>query len=575
MQANNETPDNNTNSKVTVTKDIQERLWLDSNLTKFDDVLRENYDKSIEDFSEAIIGYLCTLTEAMRGAFFVRNTKKNCLEFRGGYACTEKSMGKTSFDIGESVVGQVAKSYRSSFLKDIPLQNVYVNSSSGQLSARSMAVIPLIFNEEVYGVLEFVYLHNLDEKYLDLLNRLGRSAAAMLQSIQNNIKTKKLLHESLLQAERLRAAEEEMRQNNEELVATQEEMQRKSKELEYLLQESKAKGQEMREVKEKLEKEQKKLRQEQANFNRMTSAVPGMIFQYQVFPNGTHQLPYTSSGIADIFGENLHDFEDIEVFKNLIHPDDLPSFEESMAEAVETFSLWQWEGRINLQGGAVKWVAGSARPEMLDDKSVLFSGIFTDITTMKEKETFIQTINERFELINKGSAQGIWDMDIPENEILNQETPVWWSGQCSTLLGYQESALAERLGSLYDRVHPTSRGLFFEHFHHHLRNYKSVKPFEKAFRFRTNNNRYRWFLLRGTIQRNSTGKPLRMAGALVDITRYKTLEKKLDKYKIREKKMLAKIGEQEGRNKTVKTLETVNAELVQQGPFNGGHNGKK
>ncbi len=561
MQANNENPENNTNSKVTVTKDIQERLWLDSNLTKFDDVLRENYDKSIEDFSEAIIGYLCTLTEAMRGAFFVRNTKKNCLEFRGGYACTEKSMGKASFDIGESVVGQVAKSHRSSFLKDIPLQNVYLNSSAGQLSARSMAVIPLIFNEDVYGVLEFVYLHNLDEKYLDLLNRLGRSAAAMLQSIQNNIKTKKLLHESLLQAERLRAAEEEMRQNNEELVATQEEMQRKSKELEYLLQESKAKGKEMHEVKEKLEKEQE-------NFNRMTSAVPGMIFQYKVFPDGTHQLPYTSSGIADIFGASLHDFEDIEVFKSLIHPDNLLSFEESIAEAVETFSLWQWEGRVNLQNGGVKWVAGSARPEALDDKSVLFSGIFTDITTMKEKEAFIQTINERFELINKGSAQGIWDMDIPENETLNQETPVWWSGQCSTLLGYQESTLAERLGSLYDRVHPTSRGLFFEHFHHHLRKYKSVKPFEKAFRFRTNNNRYRWFLLRGTIQRSPTGKPLRMAGALVDITRYKTLEKKLDKYKLREQKMLTKIGEQEKRNNTVKTLETVNAELV-------GHSGKK
>lgn len=541
MQANNGNPEKNTDNTITVNDNIEERLWLDSNLTKFDDVLRENYDKSIEDFSEAIITYLCTLTEGMRGAFFVMNINKDRLNFSGGYACTENSMRKTMFEVGESVVGQVAKSHKTSYLKNIPFQNIYLDSSAGQLSAQSMVVVPLIFNEEVYGVVELIFLHNLHEKYIDLLTRLSKSAAAMLQSIQNNIKTKKLLKDSILQAERLQAAEEEMRQNNEELVTTQEEMERKSNELERLLWESKSKEQEMHDVKEKLESEQE-------NFSRMTSSVPGMIFQYQIYTNGTHKFPYTSSGIAEIFGKKVGAFNNVDVFKGLMHPDDIVSFDESMENAADMFRVWQWEGRFMLKNGDVRWLAASARPEILEDESVLFSGIFTDITALKEKETLIQTVNDRFELINEGSTEGIWDMEIPENETLDSETPVWWSGQCTTLLGCDEEVFAEKLGSLYERVHPASQNLFFDTFHRHLRNYESTKPFEQSFRFRTHNDRYRWFLLRGTIQRSDKGKPLRMAGALVDITAYKTLEKKLDKFKTREASMLAKISELEDTN---------------------------
>ncbi|HAS44647.1 MAG TPA: hypothetical protein DCS93_29475 [Microscillaceae bacterium] len=539
MQASNGNPENNTHNVLTTDESIQERLWLDSNLTKFDDVLRENYDKSIEDFSEAIITYLCTLTDAMRGAFFVMNSNKDRVQFSGGFACTENTMKKTEFEVGESVVGQVAKSKRLTNLKDIPFQNVYLDSSAGQLSARCMVVVPLIFNEEVYGVVELIFLHNLEDKYIDLLHRLSRSAAAMLQSIQNNIKTKKLLQESIMQAERLQAAEEEMRQNNEELVATQEEMERKSNELERLLWESKAKEQELHDIKEKLESEQE-------NFSRMTSSVPGMIFQYQIYPNGTHKFPYTSSGIAEIFGKKVGDFKNVEVFKELMHQDDVQTFEETIQRAADMMQVWQWEGRFMPKNGngRVKWLAGSARPEILEDESVLFSGIFTNITPLKEKESLVQTVNERFQLINEGSTEGIWDMDIPENETLDRDTPVWWSGQCNVLLDC-EDGLSEKLGSLYDRVHPSSRGLFFEHFHHHLRNYESTKPFEKSFRFRTQQDRYRWFLLRGTIRRNEQGKPLRMAGALIDITHYKTLQKKIDKFKAREKSMLAKIHELE------------------------------
>ena len=77
---------------------LQEKLWIDSTLTRFDDVLRENYDKSLEEFSDAIIGHLATTTNAVKGAFFVvKKGEKNSISFveaTGGFACAIETMPK-------------------------------------------------------------------------------------------------------------------------------------------------------------------------------------------------------------------------------------------------------------------------------------------------------------------------------------------------------------------------------------------------------------------------------------------------------------------------------------------------
>ena len=90
-----------------------------------------------------------------------------------------------------------------------------------------------MFNDRTFGVIELIYLDNLGQKYLNLLEVVSRNVAAMLESITNNELTKHLLQQSQEQAEALRAQEEEMRQNMEEMQSTQEAIANKQKELEY------------------------------------------------------------------------------------------------------------------------------------------------------------------------------------------------------------------------------------------------------------------------------------------------------------------------------------------------------
>ncbi len=210
---------------------MEERLWVDSRLTQFDDVLRDNYDKSLEDFSLAIITHLSESTEAMKGAFFNVDHDNKKVYASAGYACTLSSMGQDTFGFGEGFVGQSVLSQKFQYITNIPSKNLFTKSSLGNLSAGTMFIVPLIFNKKVYGVIELLYLFELENKFLDLIKRLSVNIASMLQSIQSNSKTKVLYLQSLKQAEELRAQEEEMRQSLEELSATQDEMKRKEIEL--------------------------------------------------------------------------------------------------------------------------------------------------------------------------------------------------------------------------------------------------------------------------------------------------------------------------------------------------------
>ncbi|WP_026998274.1 PAS domain S-box protein [Eisenibacter elegans] len=108
-------------------------------------------------------------------------------------------------------------------------------SGAAQISAASLLVLPLSFNERVYGVMEVIYVQKLEKQYLELLKVASRNIATALESIYNNTRTKALLEESYRQTEMLRSAEEELRQNLEELQATQEMVESKQQEVEEIV----------------------------------------------------------------------------------------------------------------------------------------------------------------------------------------------------------------------------------------------------------------------------------------------------------------------------------------------------
>ena len=147
--------------------------------------------------------------------------------------------------IGQGLVGQTYLEKKTTLLTNIPDQYVIITSGLGEATPANLLLIPLIFNEQVMGVLELASFTTWPPYQVDFLESVGEIIASSIATLDVSSKTKQLLEQSQQSTEELRAQEEEMRQNMEELQATQEEMQRKTEEYETIIEQKQARIEEL------------------------------------------------------------------------------------------------------------------------------------------------------------------------------------------------------------------------------------------------------------------------------------------------------------------------------------------
>lgn len=210
---------------------MQERLWLDATIAEFDELLRENYSKSLDEFAKVVLDKMAKITFAYRGGFFIYDEDEKKAKAVAGYAQKVEKMTQAEFDIGEGIVGQAAESQEFIIYDKLPAGQIALETATVLLSATCLLALPLIFNDAVYGVIELVYIQEPEKRHIELIKRLNAPIAAMLESIHSSQRTRELLQESLQRSDELRAAEEELRQNLEELEATQSRMNEAQDEL--------------------------------------------------------------------------------------------------------------------------------------------------------------------------------------------------------------------------------------------------------------------------------------------------------------------------------------------------------
>jgi len=121
--------------------------------------------------------------------------------------------------------------------------------------------------------------------------------------------------------------------------------------------------------------------------DKLSLNVPGVIYQYRLAPDGSSSFPYASDGLRDIYGiAPAAVREDASAVFATLHPDDLAAVSASIQASADTLGVWDQEYRVVLPGRGIRWVAGRARPERLDDGSVLWHGFITDVTERREMQ---------------------------------------------------------------------------------------------------------------------------------------------------------------------------------------------
>jgi PAS domain S-box-containing protein len=124
-----------------------------------------------------------------------------------------------------------------------------------------------------------------------------------------------------------------------------------------------------------------------ATLQEIADHVPGVIYQFQMHPDGHFSFPFSSQGMLQIYGVDPEDLkEDASAVIKTIHPDDLESVMASIMESAKTLNIWNHEYRVIRPGVGDQWLLGTSRPETLPDGSILWHGFITDISSRKKFE---------------------------------------------------------------------------------------------------------------------------------------------------------------------------------------------
>lgn len=132
---------------------------------------------------------------------------------------------------------------------------------------------------------------------------------------------------------------------------------------------------------------------------KIASQVPGLVFQFQLFPDGSSCIPYANEALRTIYRVSPDDVrEDATKILDAIHPDDLENFKASFRVSAQNLTPWRQEYRLQFNDAPVCWLFGNALPQRQADGSVLWHGFITDITKQKQDEVDLRIAATAFEL---------------------------------------------------------------------------------------------------------------------------------------------------------------------------------
>lgn len=210
-----------------VTEDDQKRNWASEGLTIFGELLRKN-SNNLQELSENIISELVKYLEGNQGGIFVINDEKedSTLELEACYAWDRQKYLEQNVTIGDGLVGQAWQEKNTLYITEVPEDYINIVSGLGQASPQCILIVPMIMNEEVFGVIEIASFHRYENYKVQFVERLAQMIASTISTVKVNERTKKLLEQAQLASEQMRAQEEELRQNQEEMRLSQLEMEK-------------------------------------------------------------------------------------------------------------------------------------------------------------------------------------------------------------------------------------------------------------------------------------------------------------------------------------------------------------
>jgi diguanylate cyclase (GGDEF)-like protein/PAS domain S-box-containing protein len=208
-------------------------------------------------------------------------------------------------------------------------------------------------------------------------------------------------------------------------------------------------------------------------------------------------------------------------WKDFLHPDDLPLTTEhwlSVVTAGNDDGL-DMRCRVRCVDGSYRWFRSHALPRR-DQRGKLLKwyGTLEDIDDQVKAELALRASEERYRLASRATNDVIWDWTIGADHIE-------WSDAVDTVLGYPEAKGGTTSEWWVGMVHPSDQPRIVAQLKRTLKG--ASDHWSQELRLLTRSGQYLDMLSRGYVVRDQAGKPVRLVGALLDMTARKRSEDEL------------------------------------------------
>ena len=249
------------------------------------------------------------------------------------------------------------------------------------------------------------------------------------------------------------------------------------------------------------------IKQNDRLLSKLSARVPGLIYKFQLSPDGRLSMPFASQGLmelVEISPEAVR--EDASPAFDIIHPDDKAVVQGAILESARTLTRFRSEYRVIIPNKGLRWHRADSQPERLADGTVVWHGYISDITESKDNEA---RIAEQADFLDKAR-----DAIIVRG--LDHKIRYWNQG-AFTLYGWAENEVKGRAINelIYDS--PTA---FEEANRIVLERGEWTGEIEQV----TRNGRAIIVEGRWTLMRDAAGRPASVLAINTDITEKKRLE---------------------------------------------------
>ena len=201
-----------------------------------------------------------------------------------------------------------------------------------------------------------------------------------------------------------------------------------------------------------------------------------------------------------------------------LHPEDRDRVIASLRAHVEgTVPAYDSEYRLRHRDGHWVWVLDRGRVVLRDEQGapIRTTGLMSDVSVRKRAEQQLAQSEERFRLVTRATSDVIWDYDLVTGR-------VYWGEALAGTFGYDPREERLEIGWWEDRIHSDDGPRVLGGLRDAIDGGQT--GWSDEYRFRRADGQYAVGYDRGSIHRDPQGRPIRVIGAMQDVTETRAAE---------------------------------------------------